>query len=395
MVEYELARGFGMHFRDYSTVQIVQHCLQQGREGEYWDFKQEWHKEIQDLLKDIICFANTVHDKKCYIIFGISDDLKIVGMTEPRRKQADIIDALSNLWFAGDVSPKISVETVMINGVILDVLVVDNIERTPVYLNRDYGAMKRGCIYARVQDRNTPNNGNADMETIENLWKKRMGLTKPPYEYIIDRLRNREEWSDYDGDFYNIYKPEYRIHNYQDDEQDTLAAEFYAYTQVNTSVFYSCIDIIANNTVLDTYQIVHLDGGKLHIPVPEWGFIDKKEGYNSHYSYKFYLSDSPRYELLKFMYSSEHPEQQIAYNYFAQVVLLFDSKAEQNEFKKYVSSHLNKLENFISVDAKVYNTSDLRGAEKRVVRERLKTGAALNKMLLQWRKLNATSRRSD
>lgn len=57
-----------MCFRDYSTVQIVQHCLQQGKEGEYWDFKQEWHKRIQDLLKDIICFANTVHDKKCYII---------------------------------------------------------------------------------------------------------------------------------------------------------------------------------------------------------------------------------------------------------------------------------------------------------------------------------------
>ena len=95
------------------------------------------------------------------------------------------------------------------------------------------------------------------------------------------------------------------------------------------------------------------------------------------------------------MYSSENPEQKMAYNYFAQVVLLFDSKAEQNEFKKYVFSHLNQLENFISVDANVYNTSDLRGTEKRVVQERLKTGAALNKMLLQWRKLNATSRRSD
>lgn len=244
MAEYELVRGIGMRLRDYSTVQIVQHCLQQGKEGEYWDFKQEWHQKIQDLLKDIICFANTVHDKKCYIIFGVADDLKIVGMTEPRRKQADIIDALSNLWFAGDISPKISVETVMISGVELDVLVIDNVERTPVYLNRDYGNMKRGCIYARVQDRNTPNNGNAGMEIIENLWRKRMGLTKPPYEYIIDRLQNREEWSDYDGDFYNIYKPEYRIHSYQDDERDTLVAEFYAYTQVNTSVFYSCIDII-------------------------------------------------------------------------------------------------------------------------------------------------------
>ena len=77
------------------------------------------------------------------------------------------------------------------------------------------------------------------------------------------------------------------------------------------------------------------------------------------------------------------------------VILLFDSEAEQNEFKKYVSAHLNQLENFIGVDTKAYNTSDLRGTEKRVVQERLKTGAALNKMLLQWRKLNTISRRSD
>lgn len=279
-----IVRGIFMRFKDnYSTVQIVQHCLQQGKEGEYWDFKQEWHKKIQDLLKDIICFANTVHDKKCYIIFGVADNLKIVGMAEPRRKQADIIDALSNLWFAGDISPKISVETVMINGIELDVLIIDNIERTPIYLNRDYGNMRRGCIYARVQDRNTPDKGNADMEIIENLWKKRMGLTKPPYEYIIDRLQNREEWSNYNGDFYNIYKPEYRIHNYQDDKQDNLAAEFYAYTQFNTNISYSYLDIIANNTVLDTYQIIHLDGGRLHIPAPEWGFIDKKGGSNEHY----------------------------------------------------------------------------------------------------------------
>lgn len=301
-----------MRLKDYSTVQIVQHCLQQGKEGEYWDFKQEWHKNTPDLIKDIVCFANTVHDEKCYIIFGVADDLKIVGMSEPRREQANIIDSLSNLEFAGDIVPKTSVETVMVNGVKLDVLIIDNVERTPVYLNKDYGNMKRGCIYARVQDRNTPDKGNANMEIIENLWRKRLGLTKPPYEYIIDRLQNREEWSDYDGDFYNIYKPEYRIHHYQNDEQDNLVAEFYAYTQTNMHVFYSLLDIIANNTVLDTYQIVHLDGGRLRIPAPDWGYIDKKTGYIEHYSYKFYLSDSPKYRLLKFMYNSENQEQKMA-----------------------------------------------------------------------------------
>ena len=28
------------------------------QEGEYWDFKKEWHKNKSDLLHDIICMAN-------------------------------------------------------------------------------------------------------------------------------------------------------------------------------------------------------------------------------------------------------------------------------------------------------------------------------------------------
>lgn len=143
--------------------------------------------------------------------------------------------------------------------------------------------------------------------------------------------------------------------------------------------------------MLDTYQIVHLDGGRLHIPVPEWGYIDKKERCKGHYSYKFYLADSPRYKLLKFMYCAENPEQKTAYDYFMRVVVLFDSEAEKNKFKKYVSANLNQLENLIRMDTKAYNTSYLQGTVKRVVQERLKTGAALNKMLLQWRKSNAIS----
>ena len=38
--------------------ELVLSLLEQGKEGEYWDFKQEWHEKIEDLLKDIICFTN-------------------------------------------------------------------------------------------------------------------------------------------------------------------------------------------------------------------------------------------------------------------------------------------------------------------------------------------------
>lgn len=74
---------------------IILNHLKQGKEGDYWDFKHEWHDEINELIKDIICFANTVHDEDCYLIFGVDDNRNNIGMSKPRRKQADIIDTLS------------------------------------------------------------------------------------------------------------------------------------------------------------------------------------------------------------------------------------------------------------------------------------------------------------
>ena len=75
-------------FQYYTTLQLVKFFLGEGKEGECWDFKQEWHDSMASLIKDIICFANTVHDEDCYIIFGVADDLTITGMTKPRKKQA-------------------------------------------------------------------------------------------------------------------------------------------------------------------------------------------------------------------------------------------------------------------------------------------------------------------
>ncbi|MBO8441582.1 MAG: putative DNA binding domain-containing protein [Firmicutes bacterium] len=47
-------------------------------ENEYWDFKKEWYEKNKkdELLRDIISFANTVHHEDCYLIIGVSDDKK-------------------------------------------------------------------------------------------------------------------------------------------------------------------------------------------------------------------------------------------------------------------------------------------------------------------------------
>ncbi len=86
-----------MRYSRLPLTELVPFFLSQGKEGEFWDFKQEWHKNIEDLIKDIICFANTVHDENCYLVFGIADDLSVTGMNEIRRKQADVLDAIPAL----------------------------------------------------------------------------------------------------------------------------------------------------------------------------------------------------------------------------------------------------------------------------------------------------------
>ena len=146
-----------MRYSQLPLEELISFFLSRGKEGDFWDFKLEWHEKIEDLIKDIICFSNTVHDENCYLVFGIADDGSIMGMSSARRKQADILDAISNLNFAGDNLPNISVETIRFDNTELDVLIVYNTNSTPIYLKKTYGKMKQGCIYARVGDRNVSN----------------------------------------------------------------------------------------------------------------------------------------------------------------------------------------------------------------------------------------------
>lgn len=44
------------------------------QEGEYWDFKKEWHKNKSDLLHDIICMANNLSNHDGLIIIGVNEE---------------------------------------------------------------------------------------------------------------------------------------------------------------------------------------------------------------------------------------------------------------------------------------------------------------------------------
>lgn len=372
-------------FQYYTMEKLIRFFLEQGKEGECWDFKQEWHDKTEDLIKDIICFANTVHDENCYLIFGVSDDLEIKGMTKKRRKQACIIDAISHLSFAGDNYPKISVETIKYEGVDLDILVIYNTDKTPIYLKKTYGNMREGCIYLRTGDKNTPNNGNADISDIENLWRKRLGLTKPPLEYIYDRMHNKLEWVDSEYTFYNIFKPEYTIEVISEEGDDRETDEFYSYAMANEKTSFQTLNIKYQNTILDSYQTVVLDSGRLHIPVPEWGYICHDKYGQSKYCYKYYVAGSKRYRVFTFLYNRGNDEEHYAYDNLKNVVLFFFSDEERIAFEVYLEGHQDLVtEKIESVDRYDYINT---GNENKTAlyKERLRTGITLNQLLVEWR----------
>ena len=368
--------------------ELVFSLLEKGKEGDYWDFKQEWHEKIEDLLKDIICFANTVHSKDCYIIFGVADDLTVTGMTKVRRKQANIIDALSNLMFAGDIYPKIELTTININGKDVDILKIFNIEKTPIYLKKQYGQMRQGCIYTRVGDKNTPDNGNADMMDIENLWRKRFGLTKSKLEYIYDHLENKTEWNEFEESFYNIYYPELTIEiEWNVDSDNRRIPEFYVYAMPNHHVSYETLNIKCQQTILDSYQIVVLDGGRLSVPAPSWGaIIAAKNDFDKKYVYKYYEKDSLTFRIFKFLYNPENSDHRFALWHYKEVVLFYESEKDRKEFEFYVNENREEFEKRCK-DLNSKFTVDLsdKTLSKDIYIERLRTGCVLSEMYKEWR----------
>lgn len=370
-------------YSNLELTDLVKLCISRGHEGDFWDFKQEWHKDMPALIKDIICFVNTVHSENCYLIFGISDDCRVVGMKQSRYELANIIDALSKLEFATIDVPEITLDTIVLDSIEVDVLTILNTDNTPIYLRKPYGKMRPGCIYLRKGDRNTPDNSNALFGDIEMLWKKRFRLTKPPLEYIKNHLNNPLEWNETQDCYYNIFRPEYVLEHVYDESDRDLRAEFYAYAMTNEHVVYSSIVVKCSGTIVDNYQIVALDGGRYTTPTPEWGFLGKRLTENGpEFSYKYFLKDSFRYSLHSFMYHEENGEERYAHDDLMDIVLLFDSVDEKNEFERYVEYHIQNLRDRVDAQNEYSYVRADSEAETRFIIHRLRIARVLQSILV-------------
>jgi len=337
--------------------------IERHAEGEYWDFKQQWHSNNADLLHDIICMVNSPANRDCYIIIGVEDKTyNILGVSDENRKnQQNVIDLLRQKpsW-AGGYIPEVYVKTISIADKEIDVVVVKQSNNTPFYLLKDYTnegqPVFKGAIYTRKGDTNTPKTETANLYDTELLWKRRFGLLYNPSQRAKLYLKDLDNWEMVEGvtdksgrdDSFLFYRldPDYTVYFVYEDKTDddlTYAKDvnndavgtqsYYLFSFCNVSYH---TDYSSRSKVVLYYKEVPLfssiiesvDEGRTSVVPPEFSVVDL-----------YYIEDSFRYMMFEFVfkhwcgnYSAEAREM------FLRVIPVYRNDEEHEEFRYYVQS---------------------------------------------------------
>ena len=254
---------------------IIGDLIATGKEGDHWDFKRGSHAKTGDLIKDIICLANSPrHAGDRYIVYGVDDTGSVVGLqSAPHRTQADIVSTLSNAGFAGGVYPDIFLQKIELQGRRLDVLVIKDRPEKPYYLQKRYHKddvrLNPGTVYARVRDSNTPSDQVASSHDIEQMWRERFGLDQTPLQRVQNYLLDRDGWtktSEYV--WYYSQFPEFTISPTEEETRPVQAGENWVRSAINPSAFVRPLQICFHQTVLAEVICILYDEMRAITPAP-------------------------------------------------------------------------------------------------------------------------------
>jgi len=372
-----------------SLEEEIESLIVLGREGDYWDFKQQHHDKIGDLIRDIMCLANSVrHKGDRYLIFGVNDAMTAVGVPViGRRTQVQIIDALSHAGFAGHVYPDVYLREIVINGQTLDILVIKDTPEKPFYLQGEYHQagvrIHAGTIYARVRDRNTAVNEVASVSDIEQMWRERFGLDQSPMQRLTQYILDVEGWENVEEHHWHYKQfPEFKIVSIEE-AFEIEGGEYWVRAGTNPRGFVEVFGCFYHQTLLKKVTIIHYDEMRVTIPNPETDAIPGAET-NIFYSFaadsfEFLMLQFLRKRPANFFFDSER-----AFASRGQTVplLVFDNNDQRERFKKFIAKHPER------VSAAQYDTlyDHLRGPEiNDGVIEVIKFGSKLIRLLAQWK----------
>lgn len=319
----------------------IENLIKLKKEGTYWDYKEEHHTKPIKLIHDITCLSNVQHQGDRYIIFGVSDDGSVKGLSE-FKKQANIINTLKESKYADDIFPDIRLEDMMMDTNKIQVLIIKNRSNKPYYFSSDVpakgvdkGMLRAGTIYTRIMDTNTPINSVASSKDIEYMWKEKFGLIQTPLERLQIYLKDYRGWNFQDEIYFYKYQPEFTIklldRNYcvGTETREWARGEIGFHREIGNG---TCVyGLYYHATLMDQVCCVDFDGGKKYIVNPDWEPIGKGRLY-------FYLENSLQYALHKFFVEERNKD---------------DSKnlssTNNTTFNIPLFSNKKELESFLSV----------------------------------------------
>ena len=374
--------------------EVIENLIALKHEGAYWDFKKQWYEEGKnaDMLHDIICMTNNLVDRDAYIIIGVDEEndyrCQDISNDQNRRNTQKITDFLKDKKFTGDIRPQVHVESLNIDDCVIDVIVVENIDLTPVYLKESYRDVNANNIYTRVQDTNTPKGKGADIDRVEYLWKKRFGLLYTPLEKIFLYMENPDLWCDDANElemrkFYQ-FSPEYTI-QIVDKEDGRSDYQYYLFDQCDSSPHWASINLYYHQTALASYGAMYLDGGRYFTPCPRTEGVSFTEYHHWDLSYKYMVKGSPEYRLNLFFFDRESGNQISSRRDFMDNILLFESDREHEAFREYLRENWQYKEQY-SGDIVLPYFPEIEGYNIDVMKEQYINARILNRMLRTFRK---------
>ena len=399
--------GASMLNYDEDLTELVESLICTGREDDWWDFKECYHEDRAALLHDIICLANNRADRDTYLILGVRDKtFEIMGVeNDPhRRNQQNIVDFLSQKEFAGQIRPRVEVRTIRLEGHEVDVFIIKNSTDVPYYLIESYtdkkykpdppkkGKMVQAFhIYTRVMDNNTPIDKNADIRDVERLWKKRFGLLQTPLEQVKILLRKPDEWAEEDFRYYHKLFPQYTISVEYEEDEHGIGKEghraFYHHLQTDTRTQYGVLKIYHYSTQLFSCQITELDGHRMTAPCPEAKYIPSRHYSDPNICLRYYVTSDLLYLLLRFLEhhigNNNGNEAQYATRRLLDVVLLFDSNEDAEDFATYIHRHLGTFDSKVLEQREPYIANETDMAAKALAQE-IRNSQALKEMQPEW-----------
>lgn len=365
--------------------------IEMKREGSYWDYKEKYHSNNAKFIHDIICLANNIDNKDAYLIFGVSDNGEVKGISgdENRKKQADIVDMLRNQKFAGRVPPFVKLETISYSNKEIDVLVIFSSNQVPYYLDeqftRDKSKILPGVIYTRRQDSNTPIDGIASISEIENLWRRRFGLDLLLFDKLRSFIKDKSLWENNSDGRYCKLSPEFTFVEVNDSE-DRRRNVFYALTQMNESHYFKKYQFRYQQTILYESEMVVMDSGRYITSTPKIEVLDLDNEQHivpNFLSYNYYTRDSIEWDIHKFLFDSDNPEAVMSNRRFLEVILIFDNEDEKEEFNRYLIENLSSLDIEFIQELQIINNDD---RINEITNHEIEVSKFFNKKLQEYRR---------